>query len=204
MIKYIQTLIDEFRSRIAGIKANIEKWTGLEVTTVILEGHIKELEDQSDKIKAAESAVQKARDAGHKLEESLLLKLKQVDNLAYGIHAMEPVKLIDYGLSTRKPSSSKPKPAKCMILSITDEEDGEGFVISWATVAEADHYQVEKGAATAITDKVLAPPYPFLKSTSKTTITDEDVEKGRRYFYRVRAVNAAGSGEWSEPVNKVQ
>ena len=91
-----------------------------------------------------------------------------------------------------------------MITSIVDDSDGEGFVVTWLSVPEADHYEIEKGVAAAITDMVLAPPFPFLKSTSKITITDDDVEKGRRYFYRVRAVNAAGTGEWSEPVNRVQ
>jgi Asp-tRNA(Asn)/Glu-tRNA(Gln) amidotransferase A subunit family amidase len=204
MIKYIQSIINEFKSRIAGMKANPEKWTNQEVTVTIVEGYIKDLEDQSETIEAAESALQKARDAGHKLEESLLVKLKQVDNLAYGIHATETVKLGDYGLSVRKAGSSKPVPGKCMISSIVDDADGEGFVVSWGTIAEADHYEIEKGVAAAITDMVLAPPYPFLKSTSKTTVTDDDIEKGRRYFFRVRAVNAAGSGEWSEPVNRVQ
>jgi hypothetical protein len=46
---------------------------------------------------------------------------------------------------------------------------------------------------------VMAPPYSFLKSTSKITITDDHIEKGRRYFYRVRVVNARGCGEWSKP-----
>lgn len=204
MIKYIQTIINELKSRVAGMKANPEKWTNQEVTVTMVEGYIKSLEDQSAAIEAAESALQKARDAGRKLEESLQVKQKQIDNLAYGIHAAEPVKLSDYGLTVRKSAGSRPVPVKCMITSIVDDSDGVGFVVTWLSVPEADHYEIEKGVAAAITDMVLAPPFPFLKSTSKITITDDDVEKGRRYFYRVRAVNAAGSGEWSEAVNRVQ
>jgi hypothetical protein len=51
---------------------------------------------------------------------------------------------------------------------------------------------------------VMAPPYHFLKDTSKTTISYDDIEKGRRYFYRIRVVNARGCCEWSKPENRVQ
>ena len=38
----------------------------------------------------------------------------------------------------------------------------------------------------------------------KLSFVDDDVEKGTRYFYRFRGLNSNGSGEWSEPVSRVQ
>ena len=42
------------------------------------------------------------------------------------------------------------------------------------------------------------------KTTTKTPFVDDDVFKGVRYFYKVRAINAAGEGPWSEAVSRVQ
>lgn len=204
MVKYISDVIAELKSRMAGMQANADKWANLAVTATEIEDFIKQLEAQSVKIDMAEATLQKEREAGRRLAETFTLKQKQVDSLAYGIHAEETIKLADYGLSTRKPGSTKPVPAKGVIASITDDSDGIGFVVSWNTLANAEFYEIEKGVAANTSDLVLQPPYPFLKTTTKTTLVDDAVDKGRRYFYRVRGVNATGTGEWSEPVNRVQ
>ena len=204
MVKYISDVITELKSRSAGMQTNAEKWTNQTVTAAELDDYVKQLEAQSLKIDTAEATLQKEREAGRRLAETLTLKQKQVDSLAYGIHAEETIKLTDYGLSTRKPNSSKPIPAKAVLTSIVDDADGVGFVVTWASLTNADYYEIEKGLAANTSDLVLQPPYPFLKTTTKTTLVDDAVEKGRRYFYRVRGVNATGTGEWSEPVNRVQ
>jgi hypothetical protein len=204
MVKYIQVIIDDLNDRIAGMKANPEKWTNQPVTVAELEADVASLEAQAAKIAAAEGALQKEREAGRKLVETFDQKVKQVDNLTFGIHATETTKLVDYKLSLRKSNSSKPIPSKGMMISIVDDVDGEGFVVTWGVIAGADHYEIERGIAPNITDLVLSPPYSFLKTTTKTVLNDDDVLKGKRYFYRIRAVNAAGTGEWSEPVNRVQ
>ncbi|HEX3009574.1 MAG TPA: fibronectin type III domain-containing protein [Bacteroidales bacterium] len=149
-------------------------------------------------------ALTKERETARKLVDSYNVKLKNLENLIYGIHGEEPVKLADYALSLRRPSVTKPVPGKVMITSIRDDEDGEGFIVTWNSVDGANRYEIEKGVAPETSTVVLAPPYPFLKSTTKITLTDDDVVKGRRYFYRVRALNSSGAGEWSEPVYKVQ
>lgn len=204
MVKYISDVIVELKSRKAGIQANSDKWGGLAVTADELDDYVKQLEAQSLKIDMAEATLQKEREAGRRMAETFTLKQKQVDSLAYGIHAEETIKLADYGLSTRKAATTKPVPAKGVITGITDDSDGIGFVVSWTALANADFYEIEKGIAPNTSDLVLQPPYPFLKTTTKTTLVDDAVEKGRRYFYRIRGVNATGTGEWSEPVNRVQ
>lgn len=42
------------------------------------------------------------------------------------------------------------------------------------------------------------------KTTKKTSFVDDEVPKGVRVFYRVRAANTNGVGPWSEAVSKVQ
>jgi len=169
-----------------------------------VEALIDELEKGQAKIDSATNALQQAREAAHALTDTINVKIKQIDSFAEGIHALEPSKLNEYGIETRKGKSVKAVPAKAMINGITDEPDGVGFIINFLKIAEADHYEIEKGVALNADDKVLSPPYPFLKSTTKTTIYDDDVAKGKRYFYRVRGINASGAGGWSEPVSRVQ
>jgi hypothetical protein len=40
--------------------------------------------------------------------------------------------------------------------------------------------------------------------TKKTSFVDDDVPKGTRIFYRVRAANTKGVDPWSEAVSMVQ
>lgn len=40
------------------------------------------------------------------------------------------------------------------------------------------------------------------ESTKKTSFVDDEVPKGVRVFYRVRAANTNGVGLWSEPLAK--
>lgn len=204
MIKYISDLIQLLKSRIAGMNANADKWTNQPVAKADLEDYVKQLETDQDEIDKAAAVLQQKREASRQLVENLTRKLKQVDNLAMGIHAEEAVKLGEYGITLRKEKSSRSVPGKAIISSITDDADGEGFVISLTKLNEAEHYEIEKGVATDNSSLVLAPPYPFLKTTTKLTFVDDDIIKGKRYFYRARGINATGPGEWSEPVSRVQ
>jgi len=58
------------------------------------------------------------------------------------------------------------------------------------------------GANASVTD--IIPEMKLYKTTTKTLVSDHDIPKGIRLFYKVRAVNAAGPGPWSEAVSKVQ
>ncbi|MCL5028927.1 MAG: hypothetical protein M1480_07895, partial [Bacteroidetes bacterium] len=40
----------------------------------------------------------------------------------------------------------------------------------------------------------VVPEMKFFKATKKAAFVDDDVVKGVRYFYRVRATNTAGAG----------
>lgn len=200
----MSNVIQLLKKKLGGMKANADKWLNQPVTITAMEGYITQMEAAEAKIDNAAHALQQARDEGRNLAEEITVKIGQVDSLAEGIHALELVKLPEYGIEVRKGKTSKPVPFKAVIHSIADEPDGVGFIITFNKLTDADHYEVEKGVAANADDKTLAPPYPFLKSTSKTVVYDDDIAKGKRYFYRVRGINAAGAGAWSEPVSRVQ
>jgi len=123
--------------------------------------------------------------------------------LAIGFHSTSELKLSDYGIESRKTATAKEIPEKAVITSIIDDNDGEGFILTVTYITDADYYEWQKLIGTNGEDLV-NPPYPFFKTSKKTTFVDDDVPRGKRCFYRVRGVNATGVGEWSERVSKVQ
>ena len=81
--------------------------------------------------------------------------------------------------------------------------DGDGFIIKVARLKDAYNYEFEKAVADNATD-IITTNFVYFKSSTKTKIIDDVVEKGKRYFYRYRGVNSKGVGEWSEAVSCVQ
>ena len=204
MLKYIDNIIKALKDASSGMKKNAEKWTGQPVTAAEIDAEVAALESAGNEVSDAEKLLVQKREAARKLVAAKSVKVEQVHNLAMGIHVVDPEKLNEYGISARKGSSARPVPGKGLIVSIADDSDGIGFVITINVQPEADHYEIEKGEAPNVNELVLTPPFPFFKTTLKTVIVDDDVKKGVRYFYRVRAINSIGAGGWSESVNRVQ
>ncbi len=125
--------------------------------------------------------------------------------MAFGIYADTPDKLVEYGLKPRKSPEKVPPPTNILAIEIQNDTDGEGFILMLAAKDPlADSYEWQKGQGADPKDVNTIPPMSFYKQTSKSTIVDDDVLKGIRYFYRVRALNRNGQGPWSEAASKVQ
>jgi hypothetical protein len=96
-------------------------------------------------------------------------------------------------------------PTMPLTVVIKDDTDGEGFILSLQAVDPlAKSYLWEKGVSTNPSDLQTIPVMHFHKLTTRSTFVDDDVVKGSRYWYRVRAANCKGEGPWSEPTSKVQ
>jgi hypothetical protein len=204
MQKNIQNTITELSNLKNGITKHATQWTGLPVTEVQITAAITALTTAGKNISDAEDALKQARLAGRLAVETNTTLINQATSLAEGLHTNEQEKLVDYGFSITAARSSSSIPTKTIIESITDDADGVGFVIKLQAVANADGYEIEKSNPSDSTLTVLAPPYNYLKNTAKLITVDDEVLKGKRYFYRVRAYNRKGYGEWSEPVSRVQ
>lgn len=42
------------------------------------------------------------------------------------------------------------------------------------------------------------------KNSGKLKVIDNSIQKGVRYFYRIRGVNNKGTGAWSDTISRVQ
>jgi hypothetical protein len=205
MQKNVQDAMGILKSLKSGVHTHDKQWTGLPVSETQLQTAIDELQAAGDAIDQAESVLKQARLAARTKIELHNKLANQTISLAEGLHANEEGKLADYGLSTNAAArAAKAVPTKAIIESLIDDYDGIGFIIKVQSIADAEGYEIEKsqGIDSALT--VLAPPYTHLRNIIKITYTDDDVEKGKRYFYRVRGYNRRGYGEWSEPVSRVQ
>ncbi len=67
-----------------------------------------------------------------------------------------------------------------------------------------DYYEWQKGMGANASDANTIPELKNFKTAKKTSFVDDEVPKGVRVFYRVRAANTNGVGPWSEAVSKVQ
>jgi mannan endo-1,4-beta-mannosidase len=100
------------------------------------------------------------------------------------------------------PAVKKPSPAPVLFLQ------GEGF--TWRGSAGASFYTIERATgkagpytvlATGLQDAVIADVTNFEPSPAasqpQVLYTDESAIKGKRYYYRIKAVNVAGDSGWS-------
>lgn len=205
MQKNIQNSINELNDLKTGVHKYGTQWVNMPVNETQIDAAIAALTGKGKAISDAEAVLKQARlDVRNAIEQYQPL-IEQITSLAQGIHKTEPGKLADYNLDIAASSrTAKVVPAKAVIESISDDVDGIGFMLRMQVLTGADGFEIEKSAAVDSTTLVLAPPYNHLRNSSKLIVVDDEVEKGKRYFYRVRGYNRKGYGEWSEPVSRVQ
>lgn len=204
MLKYIQKVVDRLTGHKTGITGNLARWEGQPDSPDTVKADIKELGDMDLEIEKAKDKLQQLRGEAHELSKAKDKKADATEKRAIAIHADDPDKLNEYNIKLRKEGETVPVPGKAHIESVEDDVDGEGFIIRIAPLADAETFEVQRGVADDPSVKTLEPPYPFYKSVHKLKIVDDDVEPGKRYFYRTRGSNHSGEGEWSEPVSAVQ
>ena len=205
MKKYIQEMLQEIENFEHGISANAADWTNLPVTLVQITTLKNDLAHCGTAIETAEATALGARHAGLAKNSEAIKIYDQAVNLAYGIYANTPDKLAEYGIKQRKDKSKIPPPTAILAIEISDDTDGEGFILLLtAKDPVSDNYEWQKGQGLDPKDMHTIPDMSFLKFTTKIKFVDDNVTKGVRYFYRVRALNRNGQGPWSEPVSRVQ
>jgi hypothetical protein len=205
MKKYLQEIIQEIESMEKGVTTNPADWTNMPVTLVQITALKTDLIQSANAIETAEATAQIARHDGLAKNANGLKLYNQAVDLAYGIYANNPEKLAEYGIKPRREPSKVPPPTSILAIEISDDTDGEGFILLLtAKDPVSDNYEWQKGQGLDPKDMHTIPDMTFFKFTTKMQFVDDNVTKGVRYFYRVRALNRNGQGPWSEPVSRVQ
>jgi len=205
MLKYLQVVFDRHSGLKNGITHNNAAWVGQPDTPATEQADMDAITVANDAIDDAEDVLaQKIADA-RLLAKNSTKKADETVKRAIGIHATNPGKLVEYNIPVPGVGQAVTIPVKAIILSIAIDDDGIGFKLKFKsdTSTTVDYWEIERGSTDAAVG-ILAVPFPFLKTTKKLILVDDDVVSGRRYYYRIRGVNSAGAGEWSAVVNAVQ
>jgi hypothetical protein len=204
MIRYLRDESD----RLAGFKKGVVKypgiWTNNVHTPVSIQAQIDLLDAKEVQIEETKKLLNQQQMEAKVLQQASSKLGDEIENFIYAFYPDEPEKLLDYGLEPRKPYTKKQIPSAKPVLTIQDDKDGEGFILTVTTDPDAEMHDWYKGIGADPTRPDLIPAMTLLKTTKKTSFVDDDVAKGVRVFYKVRATNNKGDGPWSEPVSKVQ
>ena len=205
MIKYILELVNRLTRLKSGMEGNAATWTGQAVTPVDVQAKIDLLNAKNDEIADLKEQVSVKLAEARTMKNEINVFADSIENIAKGLHSNDPEKLVEYDIKLRKPSEPTSKPSMVLTVVMKDDVDGVGFLLSLQKPDDnAEHYDWKKGIGADPKDDSTVPPMSLLISTTKSQYLDDDVPKGERIFYQVRAVNSKGDGPWSAPVSRVQ
>jgi len=204
MIAYMAQVYNRLKSEKRGIEANPALWQNQPYTPVSLQEKIDLLTTKETAIESLKEQMAGLQAEAHTLCDECDDYADRVESLAIGLEGNSAEKLAAYGIKLRKTVTRKSAPIKILVPELKDDTDGIGFFVSTQVDPDADNYEWQKGIGTDPTRTDVIPEMKYLMITAKSSFVDDDVPKGVRVFYRVRALNRAGQGPWSEAVSKVQ
>jgi hypothetical protein len=204
MLQYLRDEIDRLTGFKLGITKYPDKWANNEVTEADIKTSIDSLEAAEKQIEEIKNLLSQKQIEAKALKTHAVKLGDKVENFINGYHAGEPQKLIDYGLEPKKQYVKKQAPSTKLLITIQDDTDGVGFILTTTADPDAEMYEWQKGLGTDAAKIDIIPTMTLLKTTKKISFVDDEVPKGVRVFYKVRGVNGKGDGPWSEAVSRVQ
>lgn len=204
MWKYLTEMKELFAARKRGIEANISLWQNQTITPVMLQEKITQLDEYGQAIDRLKEQVAVKQAEARAFYQGCGEFAERLDSLIIGLEGNSVEKLTPYGIQPQAKAVKKESPVKTLIPVIEDDRDGVGFILTTQSDPAADNYEWEKGIGSDATKPDAIPEFKHLAVTQKLSYLDDDVPKGVRIFYRVRAINRAGVGPWSLAVSRVQ
>ncbi|MCX6150070.1 MAG: hypothetical protein NTX22_06070 [Ignavibacteriales bacterium] len=204
MVKYLRELVDQLVSLKNGIIKNPAKWADHEITPEAIQLKIDQLTVKEKEVDDTKQLLAEKQAEARTLETDATKYAEKIENYAIAFHTEEPEKLAEYGIETKKEYKKKQAPTVKLTVTIEDDTDGEGFILTTVKDADAEMYEWYKGESPDAAKTDLIPVMSLFKTTKKISFVDDEIKKGVRYFYKVRPVNTKGEGPWSEAVSRVQ
>jgi hypothetical protein len=204
MIQYLRNVIDRLTGFILGIIANPDKWAKNDITVDSVKAVHEKLVAKEKEIEDLKKLLSQKQIEARELQIEGTKFADKLENFIFGYHSDEPQKLINYGLTAPRSNAKKQAPVNKLTLTIEDDTDEVGFIITTQSDPDAELYEFYKGYGADAAKTDVIPPMTHLKTTKKISYVDDDVPKGVRVFYKVRATNSKGEGPWSEAASRVQ
>lgn len=204
MLKYVQKVFDRLKLFLSGIAANRDKWEHQTENETTVQGYMDEIERRDNEIAGMKNQVAAKQMELRSYIAQMEEKVDRLEDTVRSIHPTEKSKWLDYGMEAEKQQTPGMSPTKPLTLTIKDDTDGIGFILSLEKAdSSAFTYVWQKGSSANPTATQPEKFEPFREST-KISIVDDDVQPGVRYFYRVQAFNSKGYGPMSNVVSRVQ
>ena len=204
MIKYLADSANRLKSQKKGMESNPALWQNQGETPAKVQEKIDLLEAKERELEDLKETLTTKQVEAHNLSNICEDYADRLESITIGLEGTLPEKLIPYGIKLRKPAEKKAAPSRVPHPAIVDDTDGIGFILTVPPDPDAVQYEWMKGLGTDASKPDVVPDLKLFTVTTKSSFVDDDVPKGVRVFYKVRAVNAAGQGPWSEAVSKVQ
>lgn len=205
MLKYIQVIYDDLEKVKIGIRDNSGAWVGQTESEATVDADMTELQNKDEEITSIKQLLANKQLEARQLAAAKQLRLEVLYNTVKVVHQNDKTKWIQYGIVEDTTPTPRNRPTQELNLSISTDLDGQGSLLKILNPDSlADSYLWEKGIGTNPEETVFTGQWQSLIQTSKSTVVDDDVIPGKRYFYRVRAFNRRGYGPWSDTVNRVE
>jgi hypothetical protein len=167
-------------------------------TPAALQTKITAAETAEDDFQAAKDTAatkKELRDAAFvDLENALRAEAVTVQTATGGIRA----EIVSTGFEVADSPTTHPAPDQVLNLRVT-ASDSEGVLkASWKRVLFTQQYEYE-----SCVDPITPTGWVMKGSTKKTRVSVNSFTSGQKIWLRVRAVNAAGDGAWSDPAAKI-
>ncbi len=191
----IEDLITLVSDIIAGDEQNHTEWALSEPSRADLQNlrnHLQSLlDDRQAKYAAWRDSVAAAKDG---IKEAIPTVRTAIDKCRAHF-GRTSARLLDYNVAPYHPRTAAEIPAAPE--AITAEPAGVGKIeVDWSNVTGAKFYELWRADQDSQKpDEQLQ--WRLIRTFTKTIFTDSGLTSGRRYFYKVRAANAAGTGEFS-------
>jgi hypothetical protein len=117
-----------------------------------------------------------------------------VDTTAAG----DASKILSAGLSVRAAKSPKPVPGQVQNLSLTAGDNGGVLDAHWDSLRGAKSFEVQVKL-----EPMTATSFVTADTVTRSSATLRGLTSGTRVWVRVRAINSAGKGAWSDPATKI-
>ena len=204
MLGYLSEPRERLLSLVGGMEKNPVKWTAESATIASVNEMIVRIDATDKEVEASKQIQSQKLGEARTVSNEAAALADKLETLARGFHSGDDNKLLEYNIQAKKDKQTKTAPDVKPTVTLEDDTDGEGFIVSTAVDPKANYYEWQKGIGANAADVNTTPEMKLFKTTKKTNFVDDDVTKGVRVFYKVRACNAAGAGPWSEAVSRVQ
>ena len=109
----------------------------------------------------------------------------------------DEAKILSAGLSVRASKTPQTVPAQVTNLSLSAGDNEGSLDAHWDPLPNAKSYEVQSSA-----DPFTPTSFTTRDTVTKSSATLTGLTSGTRVWVRVRAINSAGKGPWSDPAVK--